>query len=91
LNKNRTLDEYLDFLKIYANASGYQVVVSANQSGEKRIIMRFNLSLKYSLYLGESFKRLLGEVSTVNNYDFTDSLVFFECTPKALLRKTILV
>ena len=83
LNKNRALDEYLNFLKLYANASGYQVEVSANQSGGTRIIMRFNLGRKYSLYLGECFKRLLGEVSTVDNYDFTDSLVFFECTPKA--------
>jgi hypothetical protein len=83
LNKNRTLNEYLNFLKLYANASGYQVEASANQSGGTRIIMRFNLGRKYSLYLGECFKRLLGEVSTVDNYDFTDSLVFFECTPKA--------
>jgi hypothetical protein len=82
LNKNRTLDEYLNFLKLYANARGYQVEASANQSGGTRI-MRFNLGRKYSLYLGESFKRLLGEVSTVDNYDFTDSLVFLECTPKA--------
>jgi hypothetical protein len=36
--------------------------------------------------VGECFKRLLGEVCTVDNYDFTDSVVFFKCTPKAQLR-----
>ena len=32
LNKNRTLDDYLDFFKLYANASGYQMEVTTNQS-----------------------------------------------------------
>ncbi len=82
LNKNRTLDDYLDFLKLYANASGYQMEATTNESGGKQVIMRINLGRKYTLYLGECFKILLSEVSTVYNYDFTDSVVFFECTPK---------
>jgi hypothetical protein len=88
LSKNRTLDDYLDFFKLYANASGYQMEVTTNQSGGKRVIMRFNLGRKYSLYLGECFKILLSEVSTVHNYDFTDSVVFFECSPSPTVVRT---
>jgi len=82
LNKNQTLDDYLDFSMLYANASGYQMEVTTNDSGGKRVIIRINLGRKYSLYLGECFKILLSEVSAVHNYDFTDSVMFFECTPK---------
>jgi hypothetical protein len=82
LNKNRTLEEYLDFFKLYASASGYQVeVMNANQSGSMKIIIKLNLGRKYSLYLGECFRILLSQVSRVDNSEFTDSVVFFECTP----------
>jgi hypothetical protein len=82
LNKNRNLEDYLDFLKVYAAASRYHVDISTTQSGGNRVILRLNLGRKYSLYLGECFKILLAGVSKVDNLDFTDSLVFFECTPK---------
>jgi hypothetical protein len=82
LNKNRNLEDYLDFLKVYATASGYQIDISTTQSGVRRVLLSLNLGRKYSLYLGECFKILLAEVSKVDNYDFTESLVFFECTPK---------
>jgi hypothetical protein len=80
LNKNRNLE---DFLKVYAAASGYLIDINTTQSGVRRILLSLNLGRKYSLYLGECFKILLAEVSKVENYDFTESLVFFECTPKA--------
>ncbi len=82
-NKNRNLEDYLDFSKVYASASGYHINISTTQSGVNRVILSLNLGRKYSLYLGECFKILLAEVSKVDNYDFTESLVFFECTPKA--------
>ena len=81
LNKNRNLEDYLDFLKVYAAASGYQIDISTTESGRNKVILSLNLGRKYSLYLGECFKILLAEVSQIDNYDFTDSLVFFECTP----------
>jgi hypothetical protein len=82
LNKNRNLEDYLDFLKVYAAASGYHIEINTTQSGGKKVILSLNLGRKYSLYLGECFKILLAEVSQIDNFDFTDSLVFFECTPK---------
>lgn len=72
----------MEFLKVYAAANGYYIDINTTQSGRNKVILSLNLGRKYSLYLGECFKILLTEVSKVDNYDFTESLVFFECTPK---------
>jgi hypothetical protein len=48
LNKNKSLEDYLDFLKIYGAASGYQIDIDTAQSGEKKILLSLNLGRKYS-------------------------------------------
>jgi hypothetical protein len=40
-----------------------------------------NLGSYELLYLRECFRILLSQASRVDNYDFTDSVLFFECTP----------
>jgi hypothetical protein len=81
LHGRATLDGYLELIKAFAAVNGYSFEKSKNGDNDV-FIVQFNMNEKYSLFLGNAYKRLFEEVAQVQRFELTNNIIFLEYKPK---------
>jgi hypothetical protein len=73
------LDAYVSLMKSFAAVNGFDIEKGKGANGTTEIlIVQFRMNEKYSKFLGNAFKLLIGEFADLVNFYTTDNLSFIE-------------
>lgn len=72
-----SLEAYLNLIKAFVTVNGYTVEKGKNEENDI-LIVQFNVNEKYSKFLGSAYKILIEEFASIERFEITDNLAFFE-------------
>lgn len=84
LEHGRTsLAAYLELIRSFAKANKFEMEISKNpDNGNQVLIISFQMGAKFSQFLGNTYRVLLGEFADIDRIEITENTAYFEYKPK---------
>jgi hypothetical protein len=78
MGKKPSFESYIELVRLFTKTNGYELEIGSKDSTYS-IVMGHNMGRGYSLYISECLKSLFGPISSINNVELSDSVIYFEC------------
>lgn len=83
MGKKPSFESYIELVRLFTKTNGYEIEIGS-KDGVCSIVIGHGMGRGYSLYISECLKSLFGPISSINNVELSDSVVYFECKSEDL-------
>lgn len=78
-----SLAAYLGLIRAFSKANKFDMEISKNpDNGNQVLIVNFQMGAKFSEFLGNTYRVLLGEFADIDKMEITETTAYFEYKPK---------